>query len=330
MATFDFDGSARGQRSVVRDTLSLSKQLTDSTPNPVTFTVSFAAKLPGRLVWGGIEDPGGPGFEIDARVTAQPTTFSEVSTPVNTLNITFGIATPTASRAGFTTASNPLLIVNGATVTGTVINGGAQVSFTISNPTATRFAISELMTNFTCFCAGTRIATPDGFTLVEDLRPGDALRLSDGRTTKVRWLGRQRVDMKLAHPAEANPIRITKGALGNSLPKRDLRVSKDHAIAIDGILINAGALVNGTTIYQETNSQDAFTYYHIETDAHELILAEGIAAETFMDHKTRDTFENAHEAPDRMIPEMPLPRISAARLVPEHIRDRLRPLTAAE
>jgi hypothetical protein len=206
-----------------------------------------------------------------------------------------------------------------------------EIRFTLAtNIPGGSLNVSSLVATVNCFCAGTRIATRNGLTKVEDLSAGERIFLADGRETEVLWLGRQVVDTSVTNPREINPIRITKGALGGGLPERDLRLSPDHALAIDGYLINAGALVNGSTIYQEHDVTEDFTYYHIETDAHELILAEGVAAETFIDYTTRDTFENAHEAPDRMIEEMPLPRISSARLVPEHIMRKLTPVMAAE
>jgi hypothetical protein len=205
---------------------------------------------------------------------------------------------------------------------------GNVVTFTLSNP-ANVLSIQSLDANFVCFCEGTRIATPSGRKRVEDLRSEDTVLLADGRHSTVQWLGRQIVDSARALPRSANPIRVTKGALGDGLPVRDLRVSPDHAIAIDGYLINAGALVNGTTIYQERAVTEDFIYYHIETDAHELILAEGVAVETFADFSTRDMFANAEEATARVIPEMPLPRVSSARLVPESIKQQLQSLIAA-
>jgi hypothetical protein len=206
---------------------------------------------------------------------------------------------------------------------GTITQVGdfSHVVFTTNSPvTAT---LTQIGADVSCFTAGTLIATPDGPRAVETLNAGDRVLTADGGETTVKWLGRQPVDTRIEHPAKINPICITAGALGYNLPERDLRVSPDHGIAIDGYLINAGALVNGTTIYQERNVSEDFTYYHIETDAHELILAEGVAAETFADFSARVDFENADEASGRVIPEMPLPRISSARMVPAHVKSYL-------
>jgi hypothetical protein len=191
--------------------------------------------------------------------------------------------------------------------------------------------VNSIETTINCFLSGTTIATDTGARAVETLKPGDLLRTADGRLEAVIWLGEMEIDTRLMHPAKVNPICITAGALGNGLPERDLRLSADHAIEIDGVLYNAGALVNGTTIYQVAKMpMDGFTYYHVETQAHELLLAEGVAAESFIDYAGRDSFDNGGEAEPRAIPEMDLPRVSSARLVPDHIRTALAPAIAAE
>ena len=226
------------------------------------------------------------------------------------------------------------------TVAGTPLPGTGTVSLTgplpslvftnISGDSGDLFIIESLSATINCFAAGTKIATPAGPRNVETLQADDLVLTPDGRETVVKWLGVQPVDSRLMHPAKVNPVRITAGALGDGLPERDLRVSPDHAIEIDGSLINAGALVNGSTIYQEQGKlPDGFTYYHIETEAHELLLAEGVAAESFIDYAGRDTFENGGES-KAQITEMDLPRISSSRLVPDHIRARLTPALAAE
>ena len=183
---------------------------------------------------------------------------------------------------------------------------------------------SLTVNNLNCFCAGTLIDTPDGKRAVETLQAGDILRTADGRETTVKWVGQQAVDTQLTHPKMVNPICVTKGALGPDLPERDLFLSQDHAIAIDGTLYNAGTLVNGDTIYQVADMPlDGFTYYHVETEVHELLLAEGLAAESFIDYAGRDGFDNGAEREGAsMIAEMDMPRVSSARMVPAHLKPR--------
>lgn len=188
----------------------------------------------------------------------------------------------------------------------------------------TGFFLHAIQANFLCFCEGTMIDTVNGPVAVEDLKPGEQLCTADGGKTMVRWIGTRHVDTALQNPRKANPIRISAGALGKGLPRRDLMVSPDHGIGMDGYLINAAALVNGTTITQLPSMPRAgFTYYHVETDAHELILSEGVAAETFIDYTSTDGFENGDMRADARIAEMSLPRISAARMLPEGIRDNI-------
>lgn len=179
--------------------------------------------------------------------------------------------------------------------------------------------------SITCYCAGTRIATPDGYQLVENLVAGDTVLTAHGTAVPVQWLGVQTVDTQFSNPATVNPICITAGALDHSLPDRDLWVSPDHAIEIDGVLINASALNNSTSIYTvQDMPKDGFTYYHVECEHHELLLAEGVPAESYLDMNTRATFDNGDARADAPVtPEMALPRISAARLVPKSIVERI-------
>ena len=175
-----------------------------------------------------------------------------------------------------------------------------------------------------CFMAGTAIATPTGPANIEDLAIGDLVTTSEGRAAPIRWVGRQTVSTLFADELRL-PVRIKASALGESVPVRDLLVSNDHALMVEGVLVQAGALVNGITILRELSVPRAFVYYHIELDDHALILAENVPAETFVDNVERLAFDNwtEHEAlhpGGRSIPEMPLPRAKSHRQLPAAVR----------
>jgi Hint domain len=150
-----------------------------------------------------------------------------------------------------------------------------------------------------CFYPGTRIATPAGEVAVEALRPGDMVL--------------------------SLPIRISAGALGDGLPRRDLLLSPDHALLIGTLLVQAGALVNGSSIRREHGVPEQFTYYHLELDHHALLLAEGALTESFVDNVDRMHFHNwdTRTAPATRIAELPYPRAKSARQLPPRIRARL-------
>ena len=180
-----------------------------------------------------------------------------------------------------------------------------------------------------CFCPGTLVAVPGGERPVETLRAGDLVLTADGEAKPVRWLGRQTVSTRFGDPLRVLPVRIVAGALGENLPRRDLLVSPDHALLVDGVLVHAGALANGTTIRREQRVPEVFTYWHVELADHSLVLAEGVPAETFIDNVARLAFDNwaEHEAAAAGVPapvaEMALPRAKAARQVPQATRRRL-------
>ena len=179
-----------------------------------------------------------------------------------------------------------------------------------------------------CFMPGTRIATPAGEVPVEALRPGDLVLTAGGRAEPVRWIGRQAVALPFADPLGTLPVRIRAGALVENVPARDLLVSPAHALLVGGVLVQAGAMVNGTSVVREParDLPGTFTYHHVELAEHALILAEGAPAESFVDNADREAFDNwaeheaqagAEKAPIR---EMELPRAKAARQVPAAVR----------
>lgn len=130
---------------------------------------------------------------------------------------------------------------------------------------------------------------------MEDLREGDRVITLDGTShahRRVTWIGHRHIDLtRHRDPNAARPIRILPDALGDNVPNRELRVSPDHAIAIDNRLIPARLLVNGATILRDEHVT-AVTYFHIETDQHSILLAENTPAESYLDTGNRGIFEN--------------------------------------
>jgi hypothetical protein len=185
-----------------------------------------------------------------------------------------------------------------------------------------------------CFYPGTMIATPEGQRAVETLVIGDLVLTAEGETRPIRWMGRQTVSTRFADPLRVLPIRIKAGALGEGVPVRDLLLSPDHALLVHGVLVQAGALVNGSTIIRETRVPERFSYHHVELADHSLILAESTPAETFVDNVDRLAFDNwdEHEALYGQLPgivEMARPRAKSHRQVPRALREYLAARAAA-
>jgi hypothetical protein len=178
-----------------------------------------------------------------------------------------------------------------------------------------------------CFMAGTSVATPDGGVAVEQLAIGQLVMTADGRSAPVRWIGRQTVSRLFTDELRL-PVCIRAHAFEDNVPSRNLLVSPGHALLVDGVLAQAGALVNDVSIVRKRDLPTTFTYYHVELDHHSLILAENVPAETFVDHVDRANFDNWDEyealyPEGRNVREMEYPRAKAYRQVPNAIRERL-------
>ena len=209
---------------------------------------------------------------------------------------------------------------------------------------ASELAISHLL----CFFPGTLIATPAGERMIEELVPGDRVLTADGHAVAAKWICRQTVSTRFGPAERLMPVRFAPGSLGEGkrgflsrstpVPHGDLTVTADHAALLDGVLCEAGALVNGTTIARVPLSEfgERYTVYHLETDAHEVVLANGAPMETFVDNVSRRAFDNfaefeeVHGEDPPEMQELPYPRASNARHLPARIKSRLGICTAEE
>ena len=143
-----------------------------------------------------------------------------------------------------------------------------------------------------CFLRGSGVMTVSGERAVEHLKIGDQMMTLGGRIAPIGWIGTRRIDCR-GHPAAEKvwPARIHMGAFGEGKPWRDLLLSPDHAVLVDGMLVPVKHLVNGATIVQE--SMERVEYFHIELDRHDILLADGLAVESFLDTGNRAQFANA-------------------------------------
>jgi hypothetical protein len=137
-----------------------------------------------------------------------------------------------------------------------------------------------------CFLKGTKILTDEGERRIEDLAIGDLLPTMFGGLRPVQWIGRyprKKSDPSKPWVKDALPVRIARSALGPNLPHADLYVTAPHSLLIDGVLVPAEMLINGATITRyEARGADELEYFHIKLESHDVVYAEGVAAETLL------------------------------------------------
>ena len=223
--------------------------------------------------------------------------------------------TPAAGQAG--SLANPM--ATGAFSVYAVDNNGG---LSASPVTAT--------VNVVCFLAGTLIATPSGEQPIETLKPGDLISTAEG-PQPVRFLARSTRSIAQLQALGKMPIRINQGAFGSFGPAQDSFMSPSHAIHFAGCLVEAGALINGTSIQQLNDwPEAALTYYNIELERHSLITANQLLVESYFANYrsngfSRDCWDNYHDyvalyGAGELMEELPLPRIAFARQIPMQLR----------
>ncbi len=214
------------------------------------------------------------------------------TTPTNFIGLASEAITVTGGGSGSGTTGS-VVISNGDTLALSGITGGA--GGWVAETTSDGLGGTDIFLRSVCYAAGTRILTPRGERVVESLTPGEVVSTVEGDqlvSRQVKWLGRRRVDLR-SHPRPESvaPVRIRRGAFADAVPHRDLLVSPNHGILVDGMLICARQLVNGATIVQDEDLTSV-EYFPVELDGHAILLAEGLPAESYLDTGNRGFFIN--------------------------------------
>ncbi|GBQ09601.1 Hint domain-containing protein [Swaminathania salitolerans] len=173
-----------------------------------------------------------------------------------------------------------------------------------------------------CFLSGSLIATPDGAVAIELLEPGDlVLCLEDGMLSPRPVQSIERGVMRvpsvstLGDDERGFSVCIARDAIRPGVPYRDLRVTAEHCMALDGVLVPVRMLVNGRTIRYDTELLE-YRYFHLRMETHALVLANGVLTETFLEEGHRSvTTQNARPGPIR--PVLPI-ETGRARVEPIH------------
>ncbi len=155
-----------------------------------------------------------------------------------------------------------------------------------------------------CFTHGTRVMTPTGQRLIEDLRPGDLVSTKDSGSQPIEWIGARRMSgARLYAMPSLRPVRIRTGALGIERPEEELLVSPEHRMLIEGevarslfncpeVLVKAQDLVNGDTVAVDLNVREV-TYVHLLFEKHQVLWANGVETESF--HPASASFSTLSE-----------------------------------
>ena len=236
-----------------------------------------------------------PGFETDNVAVAGLNVGGSAIAPTNFIDILSTAVTVTSGQTG-TGTSGTVTLSNGDTITLTGITNASAPWHVLTKSDGA--GGTDVFLSSVCFAAGTHILTATGERAIESLLQGDiVLTLSDGelKARPIKWVGRRRIDLT-AHPRPETvaPVRIQRGAIADNMPHTDLLLSPDHAIFVDGKLICARQLINGTTIRQE-EGWTSIDYFHVELDAHAILLAEGLPTESYLDTGNRSFFSNSGE-----------------------------------
>lgn len=188
---------------------------------------------------------------------------------------------------GILNQSNAGNIVWGQTVdysNNAQFGAGQGIVFDGQTPDANSFTVEN--TNVVCFAEDTLILTPSGQVPISQLQVGDRVVTRDNGTKPILWIGRRHLDQAtLAANPHLHPVQLKAAFFGLD---RDLVVSPQH-----GVLLHHDLRGGSEILYRATHlaqlpgggarvmlGRRTITYHHILFDRHEVVFANGMAAES--------------------------------------------------
>ncbi|MCP1232206.1 Hint domain-containing protein [Acetobacter indonesiensis] len=175
---------------------------------------------------------------------------------------------------------------------------GSNNNWTVTSPqgTATALLFDESGNSGfdPCFLAGTEISVCGSLQKVEDLAVGGQIDIFVDGTAKqqtISWVGKSVRTVNSSFPDDeaGYPVRILKDAISDGVPFKDMLITAEHCLFFDGKFIPARMLVNGRSIYFD-KSITSYDYYHVETEQHSVIMADGMLTESYLDTGNRHAF----------------------------------------
>ncbi len=236
-----------------------------------------------------------------------------VSAPTITIGgVEYSLVTLSATNnpIGPNSITLQLLTVNGnSPATASIQTGSGLVGSLLANTVST--AINTLVTVggaigpilqtnnlsvalISCYLTGSLIRTLKGDVPVEQLQIGDVAITASGEKRPIQWIGQTTAHMS---KFDINrPVCVKSGAFGAGLPYADLYLSPRHSVCVtvshEEILIPVENLINGITVKQA--SFDEVTYWHVELESHDVLIANGLPSESYLDCGNRSDFAKHH------------------------------------
>lgn len=176
------------------------------------------------------------------------------------------------------------------------LNGTASFDSYMENSTTggTFTFTSSGTSTINCFLTGTMIKTINGYVAIEALQVGDQIiTYNEGQETikSIVWKGYNTVtvNQNLDKDQAGYPIRILQNAIADGVPYKDMLITPEHCLFFNNQFIPAYMLVNNNSIFYDY-SITHYTYYHIETEQHSVINADGMLTESYLDTGNRHSF----------------------------------------